>query len=325
MMFRDPVFVAGSGNTYERDAIETFWRSRRDRRDPLTNAHVKNASLFTNWTKRREVDAWLSRHPEQTPEGWPSRSVPPPLEERDARAKRRRNRHDNGNQRDGDDDETDGFRGRNGNRFLNDAAFIKTFCAVVTTTALLSTAFLAATAPAPPPGFPQFPPGVVASTLKGSSSTGMPAPPAWYAAMKTVKPPSGSRVVARRGARGALEIVIPPLGAIALRRRRRARLRRDVVGVHGRVDGGGVPRADTRGGAVLFTFLGGQRALGQSRFGGGDGNNAGGFLPAVGFGNRTKRGGRALSVGRQKERSTGRFGFRGRRSVGRWGTPVGRC
>ena len=88
LMFRDPVFVAGSGNTYERDAIETFWRSRRDRRDPLTNAHVKNASLFTNWTKRREVDAWLSRHPDQTPEGWPRRSVPPPLEERDARAKR---------------------------------------------------------------------------------------------------------------------------------------------------------------------------------------------------------------------------------------------
>ena len=213
MMFRDPVFVAGSGNTYERDAIETFWRSRRDRRDPLTNAHVKNASLFTNWTKRREVDAWLSRHPDQTPEGWPSRSVPPPLEERDARAKRRRNRNDNGNQGNGDDDETDGFRGRNGNRFLNDAAFIKTFCAAVSMTALLSTAFLAATAPAPPPGFPQFPPGVVASTLKGSSMTGMPAPPAWYAAMKTVKPPSGSRVVARRGARGALEIVIPPLGA----------------------------------------------------------------------------------------------------------------
>ena len=214
MMFRDPVFVAGSGNTYERDAIETFWRSRRDRRDPLTNAHVKNASLFTNWTKRREVDAWLSRHPDQTPEGWPSRAVPPPLEERDARAKRRRNRNDRSGNQDGDDDETDGFRGRNGNRFLNDAALAKTFCAVVTTTALLSTAFLAATAPAPPPGFPQFPPGVVASTLKGSSSTGMPAPPAWYAAMKTVKPPSGSRVVARRGARGALEIVIPPLGAM---------------------------------------------------------------------------------------------------------------
>lgn len=213
MMFRDPVFVAGSGNTYERDAIETFWRTRRDRRDPLTNAHVKNANLFTNWTKRREVDAWLSRHPDQTPEGWPSRSVPPPLEERDARAKRRRNRTDRGN-RGEDDDEADDFRRDGNNRFFNDAAFAKTFCAAVAAAALLSTAFLAATAPAPPPGFPQFPPGVVASTLKGSSMTGMPAPPAWYAAMKPVKPPSGSRVVARRGARGALEIIIPPLGAM---------------------------------------------------------------------------------------------------------------
>ena len=84
LMFRDPVFVAGSGNTYERDAIETFWRDRRDRRDPLTNARLKNANLFTNWTKRREVDAWLTRPPTQTPEGWTSRAAPPPLEARDA-------------------------------------------------------------------------------------------------------------------------------------------------------------------------------------------------------------------------------------------------
>ena len=32
-MMRDPVFVAGSGNTYEREAIETFWRGRGPRRD----------------------------------------------------------------------------------------------------------------------------------------------------------------------------------------------------------------------------------------------------------------------------------------------------
>ena len=52
-------------------------------------------------------------------------------------------------------------------------------CAAVAASVLLSTAFLAATSPAPPPGFPQFPPGVVASTLRGSGVTGMPAPPAW--------------------------------------------------------------------------------------------------------------------------------------------------
>ena len=221
LMFRDPVFVAGSGNTYERDAIETFWRDRRDRRDPLTNARLKNANLFTNWTKRREVDAWLTRHPTQTPEGWTSRAAPPPLEARDARAAARRRRNDDANgTNEGDANEANeenehGLRNRGGGRgFLNGAnGALPTFCAAVAASVLLSTAFLAATSPAPPPGFPQFPPGVVASTLRGSGVTGMPAPPAWYAAMKPVKAPSGSRIRARRGARGALEILIPPLGA----------------------------------------------------------------------------------------------------------------
>ena len=216
LMFRDPVFVAGSGNTYERDAIETFWRDRRDRRDPLTNARLKNANLFTNWTKRREVDAWLTRHPTQTPEGWTSRAAPPPLEARDARAAARRRRNDDANgTNDGDANEANEVNENRGGRgFLNGAnGALPTMCAAVAASVLLSTAFLAATSPAPPPGFPQFPPGVVASTLRGSGVTGMPAPPAWYAAMKPVKAPSGSRIRARRGARGALEIVIPPLGA----------------------------------------------------------------------------------------------------------------
>ena len=211
LMFRDPVFVAGSGNTYERDAIETFWRDRRDRRDPLTNARLKNANLFTNWTKRREVDAWLTRPPTQTPEGWTSRTAPPPLEARDARAAARRRRNDETNEAN-----EHGLRNRNRGGFLNGAnGALPTMCAAVAASVLLSTAFLAATSPAPPPGFPQFPPGVVASTLRGSGVTGMPAPPAWYAAMRAVKPPSGSRVRARRGSRGALEIVIPPRGDAA--------------------------------------------------------------------------------------------------------------
>lgn len=29
VMMRDPVFVAGSGNTYEREAIETYWQHSR--------------------------------------------------------------------------------------------------------------------------------------------------------------------------------------------------------------------------------------------------------------------------------------------------------
>lgn len=194
MMFLDPVFVAGSGNTYERNAIETFWRTRRDKRDPLTNENIKNVNLFTNWTKRREVDAWLTRHPEQTPEGWTSRQIPHPKEEKDKRRNRR-----------GGSDANDE---NNNNNYVNKV--FKVSSAAIATVAVLTTVFLATTAPAPPPGFPQFPPGVVASTLKGSGVTGMPAPPAWYAALRQVKPPSGSRIVARRGSRGALEIVIPP-------------------------------------------------------------------------------------------------------------------
>ena len=242
LMFRDPVFVAGSGNTYERDAIETFWRDRRDRRDPLTNARLKNANLFTNWTKRREVDAWLTRHPTQTPEGWTSRAAPPPLEARDARAAARRRRNDDANgTNDGDANEANeenehGLRNRGGGRgFLNGAnGALPTFCAAVAASVLLSTAFLAATSPAPPPGFPQFPPGVVASTLRGSGVTGMPAPPAWYAAMKPVKAPSGSRI-ARAAARGerwrfssrrsARRAATPSPSSASRRRGRRSRAR----------------------------------------------------------------------------------------------------
>ena len=85
VMMRDPVFLAGSGNTYERYAIEEFWRCcppRGRKRDPLTNADVANASLFTNWDKRREVQAWLSRNEGKVPAGWASRDdVRPPAKE----------------------------------------------------------------------------------------------------------------------------------------------------------------------------------------------------------------------------------------------------
>ena len=93
VMMRDPVFLAGSGNTYERDAIERFWRgsggSRGRKRDPLTNARVANASLFTNWDKRREVQAWLSRNEGKVPEGWASRDDVPPAKETTDDARRR--------------------------------------------------------------------------------------------------------------------------------------------------------------------------------------------------------------------------------------------
>ena len=83
VMYRDPVFVPESGNTYERAAIETFWTAQTRAgaglpRDPLTNSELTTTKVYPNWDKRREVSAWLQEHPEYTPAGWPSREQPPP-------------------------------------------------------------------------------------------------------------------------------------------------------------------------------------------------------------------------------------------------------
>jgi hypothetical protein len=79
-MFRDPVMVIPSGNTYEREAIQRFWASvPSDRRDPYTNSVLPpSAVLQTNWGKRREVDEWLQSNPSYTPQDWDSRDIPPP-------------------------------------------------------------------------------------------------------------------------------------------------------------------------------------------------------------------------------------------------------
>ena len=80
VMFRDPVFVCESGNTYERQAITEFWASSLGvTRDALTNVALNDTALFTNWDKRREVAAWLSAHPAHLPAGWATREdVPAP-------------------------------------------------------------------------------------------------------------------------------------------------------------------------------------------------------------------------------------------------------
>ena len=33
----------------------------------------------SNWSKRREVQEFLTKHPGHTPDGWPDRNVPGPL------------------------------------------------------------------------------------------------------------------------------------------------------------------------------------------------------------------------------------------------------
>ena len=58
VMFRDPV-VCESGHTYERAALEQFWASAPQPRDPVTNVVVSAAILLPNWDKRRCVAAWL--------------------------------------------------------------------------------------------------------------------------------------------------------------------------------------------------------------------------------------------------------------------------
>jgi len=79
MVYVDPVFVPESGNTYERAAIARCWAScASSRRDPITNLPVNSTQVYTNWDKRREVQAFLDAHPCYTPEGWTSRQVPPP-------------------------------------------------------------------------------------------------------------------------------------------------------------------------------------------------------------------------------------------------------
>ncbi|KAG8463014.1 hypothetical protein KFE25_001787 [Diacronema lutheri] len=80
LLFRDPVFVAESGSTYERHALETFWGRERSGavRDPLTNVPLSSRATFVNWGKRREVASWLADHSTHVPAGWASRDDVPP-------------------------------------------------------------------------------------------------------------------------------------------------------------------------------------------------------------------------------------------------------
>ncbi|CAK0872513.1 unnamed protein product [Prorocentrum cordatum] len=78
IMFRDPCFVTESGNTYERSAVERYWATQAQPKDPLTNMPVLDTSLHPNWGTRREVQGFLDDHPGYVPQGWPDRTVPGP-------------------------------------------------------------------------------------------------------------------------------------------------------------------------------------------------------------------------------------------------------
>ncbi|CAE8610876.1 unnamed protein product [Polarella glacialis] len=78
VLFRDPVFVIDSGNTYEREAVLGFWRHAGEPKDPLTNMRLESREVRTNWAVRREVSDFLDAHPGYVPEGWDSRELLPP-------------------------------------------------------------------------------------------------------------------------------------------------------------------------------------------------------------------------------------------------------
>lgn len=77
-LYRDPVFVIDSGNTYERDAVLEFWERVGEARDPLTNVRLASREVRTNWGVRREVQGFLDRNPAYLPFGWDSRALLPP-------------------------------------------------------------------------------------------------------------------------------------------------------------------------------------------------------------------------------------------------------
>jgi hypothetical protein len=83
-IFRDPVFVPESGNTYDRQALETFWLASRragaQPRDPLNNTVLSTTQVFINWDKRREVNAWLQENPKYIPKSWASHEDMVPAE-----------------------------------------------------------------------------------------------------------------------------------------------------------------------------------------------------------------------------------------------------
>ena len=75
-MYRDPVILTGSGNTYDRAAILAHLHNSD--MDPITNAPLGATEIITNWDKRREVQAFLDANQGFVPEGWASHEMPPP-------------------------------------------------------------------------------------------------------------------------------------------------------------------------------------------------------------------------------------------------------
>jgi hypothetical protein len=72
VIFREPVFLPGSGRTYERRFLQEFWKKSGEIRDPITNNIIDSTKTYTNWDVRRQVHQFLDdAFPLYTPVGWP--------------------------------------------------------------------------------------------------------------------------------------------------------------------------------------------------------------------------------------------------------------
>ena len=183
-MFRDPVFVPASGNTYERAAVARFWSGSSRARDPLTNATLRSRSVYTNWDKRREVADWLTANPTTTPSGWDSRTPPAPEKWLDGPERDR------------------GGEGTVGRRTMR----AMMHGGVVVKVVAVAAAAAAAAAAAGLGGLGTFWPS------GGTSGSPRMPPIDEFGIVEDVAPPAGSRVRVRRvngGPTPALEIVVP--------------------------------------------------------------------------------------------------------------------
>merc|ERR1719240_1935305 len=76
MLFRDPVITFG-GRTYDRDALEEFWKRRGEPIEPLSNSRLPDRTVITNYDMRAQVETFLAQHPGYVPRGWNDRSLEP--------------------------------------------------------------------------------------------------------------------------------------------------------------------------------------------------------------------------------------------------------
>ena len=87
VMFRDPVVLCATGHTFERAAIEEWFR-RGKRTCPETNVPLASFDMCTNINSRRLVETWLRENPDRTPDGWETREMLPPAHPQPGPARR---------------------------------------------------------------------------------------------------------------------------------------------------------------------------------------------------------------------------------------------